>query len=229
MARFRFMTAAASAALGIAVLTGCNGDALTDFAIEEAIESQIEADVDFDFDFDGDGGFNLTTEDGSITFGGDSENGSIVFDTDEGSGTVNLNDDGSIVFDTDQGSGTVTVSETGQGGIIASDDGSRFAYGLSEAPAEWPAIVGTPSTPGTSPYLYSLQQDANGLFLNGEFSHAATEDFAAAVGERFLGVGYTVNHHDPVTTALVSPDGSTEVFLFRSGEGHTSVNIQVNA
>lgn len=217
MSRSRFATIVSSAIVLIALLGACSAESLAEFATERYVESQTDGEVDIDF---GNGGFNVSTEEGDFSLNLDGENGALVFDTDEGGGIVNFDaEDGTITYDTDEGSGVVSfdvdedseqgsitfdtddgggvvnfaVDENAEQGTITydGDDGQgSFSFGSTDTPDGWPAAVGAPASATQAP-VFSQFDDRGNVTLTGTFTHDPAEDFATAMIARFEAAGYT--------------------------------------
>lgn len=205
MARKRLLTTIAATALGVSLLGACSTDSLAEFGLERAFEANGE-DVDFDFN---DGGFNLSTEEGEVSFNFDGENGGIFFEGEDGEGSIAFDDQGNIVFDTDDGSGTVSVSEdgvvvtdeNGEEQAVISIDGETGAQTFTNedggtvttsqaVPADWPVYIGVPQTLDAAQSAFTTGDFGDGWSFGGTITYDPAEDFPGAVTQRLEAAGF---------------------------------------
>lgn len=251
MSRSRLLSSIVAASFGVLLLGACSAEALgeraANFGLEQAIEGN--GDIDVDFGGDGNGGFDISTEEGDFSLNFDQENGGIsfsgedgegqisfgengiTFDTDEGSGSIGFDqENGSITFDTDQGDGSLGFNDEG-GVSFDSDEGSGSIgiFGSSEVPPSWPSGIATPQTPAPGGETFSvLDLGAQGIITTGIFMHAPDEPYGDAVVSSLVAAGWQVtvtsDQGDTFYAQLGDGNGDT-VQVIGDGAGTTTVSI----
>lgn len=253
MSRSRLLRSIAAGSFGILLLGACSADALGERAAGFGLERAIEAngDVDVDFGGDGNGGFNISTDEGEFSLNFDQENGGIsfngpdgdgqinfgdngiTFDTDQGSGALGFDqENGSITFDTDDGAGSLGLDDDG-GVTFDSDQGSIGIFGSSEAPPSWPSGIAAPQTLVAGGETFSvLDLGAQGTVTTAIFMHAADEPYADSVVSSLLASGWdvTVSSDQGGTFFAQLGDGNGgTVQVIGDGNGTTTVSVTQGA